>query len=212
MRHLSPREFVDLVDGHRSEAASEHLDVCESCRRQLSDIEAAMAAAAQVEVPEPSPLFWERMSERVRAGVAAEESVARAPHPGWREWLCSRRLLSAAAVTVVIVGIVVSGRLIAPEAPTTDPSTVAQMGAPAPTAQPSASSSFAAAAGAEGESGTDVSFEFVTELAVSVDWSATAQDDAVVVGSIENAASQLSDSERRELQQLLRSELTRSGV
>ena len=71
-RHLSPDHLIDLAEGTRPESSAPHLESCEACRRQLADMRAMMSAASEVAVPEPSPLFWDHLSERVRQAVALE--------------------------------------------------------------------------------------------------------------------------------------------
>ena len=72
MAHLTSAEFVDLAEGARDAASAPHLAECDRCRRELADVRRMMAAAGASDVPEPSPLFWDHLSARVREGVAAE--------------------------------------------------------------------------------------------------------------------------------------------
>ena len=57
--HLRPDELVDLAEGTRAESAAPHLAECAVCRLQLGDLKAMISAAAEVDVPEPSPFFWD---------------------------------------------------------------------------------------------------------------------------------------------------------
>src|SRR5215471_16146260 len=79
MGHLHPNELIDLAEGTRPQSAAPHLLACESCRRQLAEARALIAAAATVEVPEPSPLFWDHLSARVREAVLTEGAPRRIP-------------------------------------------------------------------------------------------------------------------------------------
>ena len=88
MAHLTPEQFVDIADGVLAEAESEvapHLAACVECRQQVAGMRAMMAEAAGVDVvelPEPSPLFWDQLSARVHDAVADE------PDPrSWRDRL-----------------------------------------------------------------------------------------------------------------------------
>jgi hypothetical protein len=78
MAHLTPEQFVDIADGVLAEAGYDvapHLAACVECRQQVAGMRAMMAEAAGidvVELPEPSPLFWEQLSARVRDAVAEE--------------------------------------------------------------------------------------------------------------------------------------------
>ena len=79
--HLTTEELIDLAERTREESSDPHLQSCEVCRHQLAVLRTAMSAAAEVEVPEPSPLFWKHLSERVHEAVAAE-GVAAIAVPG----------------------------------------------------------------------------------------------------------------------------------
>src|SRR4051812_25341843 len=75
--HLQPGEFVDLAEGTRTASSAPHLAGCEACRQQLAELKAMMSAASDVAVPEPSPLFWEHFSARVREAVEEDGVPAR---------------------------------------------------------------------------------------------------------------------------------------
>jgi hypothetical protein len=109
MTHLSESEFVDLVeDGAGLDARrAAHVDTCASCREQADVMRALLRQAAAVEVPEPSPLFWEHMLSRVREGVAAEPAT----RPRW-QWAGFRGLAPLAATVALIVAVVSGGLLI----------------------------------------------------------------------------------------------------
>jgi len=72
MTHLSPAEFVDLVEGTLAAARAGHVARCERCRAEAAAARDALEVARQADVPEPSPLFWDHFSARVRAGIDAE--------------------------------------------------------------------------------------------------------------------------------------------
>ncbi len=79
MRHLTPEEFVDLAEGARAEASAPHLQACDACRRQLAELRATMSAAADIDAPEPSPLFWDHFSARVARRGRRRRRAARGP-------------------------------------------------------------------------------------------------------------------------------------
>jgi hypothetical protein len=74
MKHLNRVTLLEIVEGTRSAQSVLHLTECEGCRAKLAGLQAAWQAAADVNVPEPSPLFWDHLSARVREAVAAEEA------------------------------------------------------------------------------------------------------------------------------------------
>ena len=51
MGHLSSADFVDLLDGVRSDASAQHLSECDRCRREIARLREVMAAATSIEVP-----------------------------------------------------------------------------------------------------------------------------------------------------------------
>ena len=65
MKHLSASEFVDHAEGRLSGARASHVDGCR-----------AIAAAADADVPEPSPLFWQRFPERVHEAIRGQTPAA----------------------------------------------------------------------------------------------------------------------------------------
>src|SRR5438132_10596593 len=76
--------------------------------KQLSDDE-IIAALREVDVPEPSPLFWNHLSERVREAVANEP----APAPRWINRLnvaWAAGVFGAVAVVVLVVRVDRGGR------------------------------------------------------------------------------------------------------
>src|SRR5882757_4935551 len=123
MTHLTPEQFVDVADGTAPESSLPHLSGCDACRRQLAEMRASLsemsAGADRVDVPEPSPLFWDHLSSRVREAVA--EDAAR--RPSWlssREWLRQPRVLGmglAGVFAVAIIAILAPREVMAPPAP-----------------------------------------------------------------------------------------------
>src|SRR5262245_31517961 len=106
MSHLSEEELIDLAEGARAERDLPPLSVCASCRTRLTGLQAAMSAGAAADAPEPSPLFWEHFSDRVRAAVSAEAAapvVSR--RPSWRF------VMPAVALAAVVLVAVVSLRM-----------------------------------------------------------------------------------------------------
>ena len=116
MRHLTPGDLVDLAEGVRDVRSAPHLAACDVCQRQLADLRAAMAGISSGgDIPEPSPLFWDHLSARVRDGVRNEDAPARGFHPG--SFLSAPRLAVAAVccAVVIAIGAAIASRLIAPQ-------------------------------------------------------------------------------------------------
>ena len=99
--HLQDTEFVDFAEGTLAGPRAAHLDTCAECRAQAEDVAAALREVSSVEMPEPSPLFWEHFSARVRDQVA-HETPERA---GWWTAVGVRALVPLVAALAVIVAV-----------------------------------------------------------------------------------------------------------
>ena len=91
MRHASPAELVDLVEGVDRPTVQAHLDRSVACTNQLSQLRLMTAGhaadgagddadelwAKAGEVPEPSPLFWTHFPRR--ASRALKQAVGQEP-------------------------------------------------------------------------------------------------------------------------------------
>ena len=98
--HLTSEELVDIAEGDAPESAAPHLLACERCRAQVDDLRALMPRRREVDVPEPSPLFWDHLSPRVSTPSAAE---ARAGRPRLAETASRAVLATAAAVAAALL-------------------------------------------------------------------------------------------------------------
>jgi hypothetical protein len=197
MRHLNEEDLIDLADGVRPEGSAPHLASCESCRRQLADLRAVMSAAAAVEVPEPSPLFWQHLSARVHEAVSNETRAAasrRAPSRFvWRmAALAAAVLVAAAAWRTELVR-----HHVAPDGLTPHSAVVEA------TLEANDVVSLA----------DDASLSLIAEMAGDLDWEGAVQAGlSTQAGAVDRAVLELSASERLELQRILKEELSRSGA
>jgi len=196
MRHLRADEFVDIAEGTRAESSSPHLAACEACRSRLADVRTAMKAAAQADVPEPSPLFWTQLSQRVHDAVAADEAQRGA---GWRGALARLSWrhavvepMSALALLALIVFAVSRALAPAPHDSVSPASTVGEAPASADAASWQAS---------EVAIEADPLLSLVATFAsmLDVDAGSVLGDSAVAEGALTH----LTDAELRELQRWL---------
>lgn len=191
-RHLRDTEFIDLLDGTLPETRRAHLAGCRECRDTAAALAGAAQDAACLDVPEPSPLFWDHLSARVTDAVAKE------PGPSWRLWRVPAMTrpawtgLAAVALLIAAVGI---WRNVADR--------------PAPGAHSAISTAPHEPPALTGElswleSDADDAWDLVRTVADDLEPEAI--DEAGVAarpGSAEDATSSLSDHERAELAQLL---------
>ena len=194
MKHLSTEQLVDVAEGASAESSLPHLPSCDTCRQQLADLRAMMSVVADVDVPEPSPLFWDHFSSRVHDAVEAER---RSSTPGIARWSVLKRPLVWTAGVAGVVLAVALGTLAGKR--------------PAPALSP-ASNTFVAETADSFDLSDDASLSLVADLAADLDWDAAAEAGLTThIGVDNDAVMQLSEGERRELGQLLRMELEQQG-
>src|SRR5215467_3453627 len=111
MGHLTPALLVDLAEGIKAEHSVPHLARCDACRRALAELRATMADVGgpgnpendDGDVPEPSPLFWDHLSSRVREAVVEQDAHGRARwFEAWPRPLVALPVLTAAAAAAVL--------------------------------------------------------------------------------------------------------------
>jgi hypothetical protein len=191
--HLQPDELVDLAEGTRAESSAPHLAECGACRHQLADLKAMMSAAADVEVPEPSPLFWDHLSLRVRNAVAAEGAPRR---PFWA-WTRVAIPVAAAAMAALLVAVTSNTSRVTPPLPVS-------LAPVAPVALVDLLS--------DPQSAGDTALTLVAELSSDMDFDAAREAGLAPRGSAEHAVTHLNGAELRELRRLLQEELAHSGA
>ena len=162
---------------------------------------AALQAVNRTGVPEPSPLFWDHFSARVHEAVAADGLPRRDWWPDL--WWRSRLAMACAAgvCAIVVVAAVVSMRSGDVRITVTDPeASVASVAEDVPDAEPAALLD-------------DPSLDLVADLAAGVDWDAAGESGLEThETAADEAVGQLTAGERRELQRLLKEELTHTGA
>ena len=194
MKHLTPDQLVDVAEGSANERAFPHLGSCEACRAQLADLRAVMSRIADVEdVPEPSPLFWDHLSARVRDAVASE------PAPRRLAWFAPKILVPLTVATAALA-------LVAALVWTTGTGSVA-----VPVPAPAVADRRIPTEAVEGTAmlpPDDPALDIVADLGNDLDWDQI-HDTGIVKhsGLVDRAVSQLSADERAELGKMLKQEL-----
>ena len=177
--HLTPQEFVDALDGRLSPARVAHVRDCAGCRDEVAGLHATLGQARQVEISEPSPLFWDHFSARVRQ--ATSELPARPP------WAFGWRSLGAVASAV---GVLVLALLINPAPVPNDTSTVSGGAQPV-----------------QELADEDGSLSLLVGLAAELDWSELSQVAAPAEGTADAMIEELTPEQREVLARLLQEEI-----
>jgi hypothetical protein len=97
--HLTPDERLALIEAEEA-PRHPHLAACARCRAGIDAARAALAEARSVEVPEPSPLFWDHLSARISTAAAAEPEAPRSRRVWWRMLVPSAVALGAVVLAV----------------------------------------------------------------------------------------------------------------
>jgi hypothetical protein len=141
------------------------------------------------DVPDPSPLFWDHFSHRVRTAIAAQPVAPRFAH--WFQWPVLVPI-GGLALLVFALTSALPRALTAPPAPVADSRTTA--------------------VDEVAVTGMDDSWAVVSQLIGRLDID-TAQQAGIAVepGSAEEIVAQLSSAEQQELVRLLQAELQRAG-
>lgn len=187
MNHLTSDELIDAAEGTLDPARQPHLDTCEACRQQVADLATVLGEALAVAVPEPSPLFWSHLSQRVRTAIDAEPQVA----GGWRQWMRWPVLAPIGALALLLLTLAVA--------------------LPRQQAVPAIVATAAEPAGTDSTDRADEGFALVADLVGDLDWdTAMSAGLGVAPGAADRAALDLTANEQQELTRLLMAELTRA--
>jgi len=205
MTHLTDVELVDLLERSLPLDRVRHVDACEWCQERAADLRITIDHASDAPVPEPSPLFWEHFSARVREGIDAADDESTADSmsgrsASWLGWLRHESFTWAISGALVVALVVVA---------------VWQVNAPSPLGPPIAERT-ATPPPLDNElpdADTDPAWAVVRTVADDVQW-----NEAVVAGldtqpgAAERAVQSLSAAERSELVRLLLAEAKRPGA
>ena len=181
MTHLAAHELADALDDVLDPSRQAHLEACESCRHQLAELRAVVNSVSSVEVPEPSPVYWQQLSADVRMAIAAE------PRAGsWRDWLRWPVLAPVAAAALIVMALAVAlprETAVVHEAAVLEPV----------------------------EASLDDRFAIVADLVGDMDWETAVSAGLIVApGTADRAIVELSAMEQQELTRLLHAELARA--
>jgi hypothetical protein len=182
MTHLTADELLDAMDGLLAPERQSHLETCDQCRHEIAGLSSTLSETQSVNVPEPSPLFWQHLSDRVRTSIDAEPL----PAGGYSGWLRWQVLAPLGVLGLVVMALVFAmpGRDVGSPDGAVDGTEVAL---------------------------SDDSWVLVAEMVGEVDWD-TAQAAGVVPrpNTVEQALLELTPQEQRELTRLLQAELQRA--
>jgi hypothetical protein len=210
MKHLTDLELLALLeypsaDNGVSAVRIDHLQSCDSCRQVLGDLREARDRAADVRLPEPSPLFWEHFSKRVREGIRNTEISRPRSYSTWLHTPRFKWAFSGALIVVLFGAVAWQANVRGPGSEDMSP-----IGLP----RIAVSNSMSSAVDADAiDLESDEAWALVRTVADDLEW-----DEAVTAslaarpGWAERAALDLTLEERAELLRLLQAEARRPGA
>jgi hypothetical protein len=202
MRHCTPDELIDVVEGVRTAASLPHLAACAGCQQQLREVGGMLAEVRAVPVPEPSAAQWARLSARVRDAVASE--VEPAPTHWWHSWSGRAWLIPAAAILTLAV--------LLPRAHRSEPGVPSSAVLPSTAAVGGANTTAVIQPPAD-DTREDPSLGLMFDLAAAIDLDS---DPAPVLamgpGILDEAVGDLSPDEQHELARLIKEAIERPGA
>ena len=197
MSHLTSDELIEAVEGTLAPSRRRHLAECADCTREVGA--SAVLKERRHRRAEPSPLFWDHFSARVRAAVHEEPLPAGA---GWGSLLRWPVMVPVAALAIAVLAVVVTRT---PDAPPVTPNVTHAAADADPSASPGSPR-----ATSRGEL-SDEGWTMVAELVGTIDLeTADASGVAIRPGTAELAALELNAQEQQELGRLIRAELERA--
>ena len=188
--HLAPGEQIDSLDGTLGADRAAHLDGCQTCRDEVARLRETVDTARLVDVPDPSPLFWQHQAARISELVAGE-SIQRSRSA----WTYAAWAGSAAAVAA-------AGLMFLRTASTPEPSSLA-VGLQARDASPTLSEP------ASGDLPDERAWSVVEDLGGEIDGAAATAALTPATGAADLALEDLDSDEQAELVRVLQRELKR---
>jgi hypothetical protein len=96
--HPTEERLLELAEGGVQPETRAHVAACDACRAQVDDLRALLRELPAVDVPEPSPLYWDAFRRRIGERLDASPAPARR----W-SWLVGPALVAASAAVVAFV-------------------------------------------------------------------------------------------------------------
>ncbi len=180
MTHLTSDQLIDAMESRLAPERQAHLAACATCQHRLTELSEVLSEARQLTVPEPSPLFWQHFSERVRGAIDA------VPESSWPSWLRWQVLAPVAAVAFLVLGLAMNIRQV-----------------------PEVDDFIADDSVVDAPFGAD-SWTTLTSLVGAIDLETATAAGVIEPGVAEQAMLELTSDEQQELTRLLRAELMRA--
>lgn len=196
MRHLTDEQIADAAGGAVPSPEMAHLSACAACASRVRELEGVLREVGAVDVPEPSPLFWQHLAQQIGQAIDRPQPAGSTGRLPWAAaW---------AAAAVVVIGLITMFVL--------RPAGVPRQVADAQPRVEDAPAAFTAPDVEPLDIDEDEAWAVVRSLAEELHYD-DAREAGVVPrpGAVERAATELSDDERARLMRLLEAALNHRG-
>ena len=195
MKHLTDEQISDTAGGASSPAEATHLSVCVGCASRVREFQAVLGEITSVDVPEPSPLFWQHFTQQVGESIDRPQPIRSVWRPMWIAGWATAALIVLGCVALFMLQ---SGPV---------PEQVANVRPGVDAGLPASSASVEPL-----DIDEDEAWAVVRSLAEDLHYD-DAREAGVVPrpGAVERAATELSDAERAQLVRLLEADLGHRG-
>ena len=194
--HLDETLLLAALDGQIDAAAATHLADCRTCADRIRELRSMIESVASLEVPEPSPLFWEHFPARVSRAIDAAP-----PRSGWlsaSRWLWGSAATAAVVMLLMLLPLRRNAAAPAPTGNADTPAVVALSDMDVDSVE---------------NLDVDEAWDMVRAVAEATDYDEVQESGlAPRAGSVERAAMELTSDERTELARLIAQEIKRSGA
>ncbi len=96
--HPGDERLIELAQGAGEAGARQHVASCAVCRTQVEELRATLHGLQGVDVPEPSPLYWEAFRRQIARRIDEPTSASAAARWWWLPALAAALALFAFVV------------------------------------------------------------------------------------------------------------------
>jgi hypothetical protein len=96
--HLADESVPDVALGRGSEAERAHAAACAACASRVAGARSALELVRRIEVPEPSPLYWDAMRRSVGRRIGQEPQSRERARWAWFVPLAAGAALATAVI------------------------------------------------------------------------------------------------------------------
>src|SRR5882672_7279320 len=99
--------LLALIEGElkqrKREKVARHVAACPACASAMRSLRQTLRVVQTIDVPEPSPAFWQEFGTTLHQRIRCEDAVSRRRFQVWELFRLPRPVLAAVAVSLILV-------------------------------------------------------------------------------------------------------------